>query len=90
MVGSIKYILFSSFQTIGFHLQGIIACLLIKGKIADLSPQDSTLLSDIVEVGRLASFKREVDEVQYAFYILTCHGLRYECSSNSKIQVGPG
>ncbi|XP_019421637.1 PREDICTED: uncharacterized protein LOC109331536 isoform X1 [Lupinus angustifolius] len=56
-------------------------------EIADLSPQDSTLLSDIVEVGRLPSIKREEHEIQYVFYILTRHGLRYECSSNSKIQV---
>ncbi|KAF2297951.1 hypothetical protein GH714_006203 [Hevea brasiliensis] len=53
----------------------------------DLSPQDSTLLSDIVEVGSLPSFTREDDETRYSFYILTCHGLRYECSSTSKIQV---
>ncbi|KAK7318107.1 hypothetical protein RJT34_02805 [Clitoria ternatea] len=53
----------------------------------DLSPQDSTVLSDIVEVGRLPSFKREEDDIQYAFYILTRHGLRYECSNSSKIQV---
>ncbi|KDP25292.1 hypothetical protein JCGZ_20448 [Jatropha curcas] len=53
----------------------------------DLSPQDSTLLSDIVEVGSLPSFTREDDETRYSFYILTHHGLRYECSSISKIQV---
>ncbi|OIV91326.1 hypothetical protein TanjilG_01944 [Lupinus angustifolius] len=53
----------------------------------DLSPQDSILLPDIVEVDRLPSFKREDGEMWYAFYILTCHGIRYECSSNSKIQV---
>ncbi|WVZ22417.1 hypothetical protein V8G54_000961 [Vigna mungo] len=53
----------------------------------DLSPQDSTLLSDIIEVGSLPCFKQEDDEIQYAFYILTRHGLRYECSSSSKIQV---
>uniref|UniRef100_A0A2C9WHU7 PH domain-containing protein n=1 Tax=Manihot esculenta TaxID=3983 RepID=A0A2C9WHU7_MANES len=53
----------------------------------DLSPQDSTLLSDIVEVGSLPSFTREDDETRYSFYILTRHGLRYECSSISKIQV---
>ncbi|KAF7810469.1 nucleoside diphosphate kinase III, chloroplastic/mitochondrial-like isoform X1 [Senna tora] len=56
-------------------------------KNADISPQDSTLLSDIVEVGKLPSFKREDDEMQYAFFILTRQGLRYECSSSSKIQV---
>ncbi|KAG2410864.1 Nucleoside diphosphate kinase [Vigna angularis] len=54
---------------------------------AYLSPQDSTLLSDIIEVGSLPCFKQEDDEIQYAFYILTRHGLRYECSSSSKIQV---
>ncbi|KAJ4711884.1 Pleckstrin-like (PH) domain protein [Melia azedarach] len=53
----------------------------------DLSPQDSTLLSDIVEVGSLPSFTREDDETRHSFYILTCHGLRIECSSISKIQV---
>ncbi|RDY10938.1 hypothetical protein CR513_04464, partial [Mucuna pruriens] len=63
------------------------ACIFFYLLCTDLSPQDSTLLSDIVEVGRLPCFKREDDEIQYAFYILTRHGLRYECSSNSKIQV---
>ncbi|KAK6947916.1 hypothetical protein RJ641_001389 [Dillenia turbinata] len=53
----------------------------------DLSPQDSTLLSDIVEVGPLPSFTREDEQTHYAFYILTCHGLRYECSNTSRIQV---
>ncbi|KAK7251425.1 hypothetical protein RIF29_34614 [Crotalaria pallida] len=62
-------------------------CIFLYYLCTDLSPQDSTLLSDIVEVGRLPSFKRDEDDIQYAFYILTQHGLRYECSSNSKIQV---
>ncbi|KAF8380050.1 hypothetical protein HHK36_027520 [Tetracentron sinense] len=53
----------------------------------DLSPQDSTLLSDVVEVGPLPSFTREDEQIRYPFYILTCHGLRFECSSLSKIQV---
>ncbi|XWS50093.1 hypothetical protein CRYUN_Cryun12cG0058900 [Craigia yunnanensis] len=52
-----------------------------------LSPQDSTLLSDVVEVGSLPSFTREDEETQYSFYILTRQGLRYECSHVSKIQV---
>lgn len=52
----------------------------------DLSPQDSTLLSDIVEIGPLPSFTRDDEGTQYAFYILTRQGLRYECSSVSKIQ----
>lgn len=62
-------------------------CIFLYLLSTDISPQDSTLLSDIVEVGRLPCFKREDDDVRYAFYILTCHGLRYECSSNSMIQV---
>ncbi|KAG7017032.1 hypothetical protein SDJN02_22144 [Cucurbita argyrosperma subsp. argyrosperma] len=53
----------------------------------DISPQDSTLLADIVEVGSLPSVSREDEDVRYAFYISTRHGLRYECSSISKIQV---
>lgn len=55
--------------------------------VADLSPQDSTLLSDVVEVGRLPCFTREDGEFRHNFYILTRQGLRYECSSVSKIQV---
>lgn len=53
----------------------------------DLSPQDSTLLSDIVEVGPLPSFTQEDEQTRHSFYILARHGLRYECSSVSKIQV---
>ncbi|XP_050900816.1 uncharacterized protein LOC127107566 isoform X3 [Lathyrus oleraceus] len=62
------------------------ACLFLYLLCTDISPQDSTLLSDILEVGRLPSFKHD-DDTQHAFYILTCHGYRYECSSNSMIQV---
>ncbi|CAB4280162.1 unnamed protein product [Prunus armeniaca] len=53
----------------------------------DLSPQDSTLLSDIVEIGPLPSVTRDNEGTQYAFYILTIQGLRFECSSASKVQV---
>ncbi|CAI8619576.1 unnamed protein product [Vicia faba] len=63
------------------------ACIFLYLLCTDISPQDSTLLSDILEVGRLPSFKHENDDIQYAFYILTRHGYRYECSSNSIIQV---
>lgn len=56
--------------------------------LSDLSPQDSTLLSDIVEIGPLPSFTRDDEGTRYAFYILTRQGLRYECSSVSEIQVG--
>ncbi|CAL9030403.1 unnamed protein product [Prunus brigantina] len=53
----------------------------------DLSPQDSTLLSDIVEIGPLPSVTRDDEGTQYAFFILTIQGLRFECSSASKAQV---
>ncbi|OAY74756.1 putative enoyl-CoA hydratase echA8 [Ananas comosus] len=53
----------------------------------NLSPHDTTLLSDIVEVGSLPSFLQGDQKTRYAFYILTHHGLRFECSSISKIQV---
>ncbi|KAG6409811.1 hypothetical protein SASPL_127853 [Salvia splendens] len=52
----------------------------------DLSPQDSTLLPDVIEVGRLPCLTLEDEATRYCFYILTRHGLRYECSSKSKIQ----
>lgn len=54
---------------------------------ADLSPQDSTLLPDVIEVGRLPCLTLEDEATRYCFYILTRHGLRYECFSKSKIQV---
>ncbi|TYH06050.1 hypothetical protein ES288_A08G127200v1 [Gossypium darwinii] len=54
----------------------------------DLSPQDSTLLSDVVEVGSLPCFTREDEGTRYSFYILTRQGLRYECSHVSQIQQG--
>ncbi|CAK9163074.1 unnamed protein product [Ilex paraguariensis] len=63
------------------------SCIFLYLLSTDFSPQDSTLLSDVVEVGPLPSFTREDEEVRYCFYILTRHGLRYECSSLSKIQV---
>ncbi|XP_047306722.1 uncharacterized protein LOC124910150 [Impatiens glandulifera] len=55
----------------------------------DISPQDSTLLADIIEVGRMSCFTTEDEETRHCFYILTRQGLRYECCSNSKIQVLP-
>nr|DAD17890.1 TPA_asm: hypothetical protein HUJ06_019353 [Nelumbo nucifera] len=64
------------------------SCIFFYLMSTDLSPQDSTLLSDIVEVGPLPSFIREDEHTRYSFYILTRHGLRYECSSISEIQVG--
>ncbi|KAK2999076.1 hypothetical protein RJ639_022807 [Escallonia herrerae] len=63
------------------------SCIFLYLLSTDLSPQDSTLLSDVVEVGPLPSLEREDAETRHCFYILTCHGLRYECSSASKIQV---
>ncbi|CAN8230796.1 unnamed protein product [Cochlearia groenlandica] len=66
-------------------LQG--PCLFFYLLSTDLSPQDSTLLADIVEVGLLPSYTRESDETHHCFYILTSQGLRFECSSTSKTQV---
>ncbi|KAM7278266.1 hypothetical protein ACFE04_005400 [Oxalis oulophora] len=66
-------------------LQG--PCIFLYRLCTDLSPQDSSLLSDIVEVTPMPSFTREDGETRYVFKISTHHGLRYECSSSSKIQV---
>nr|GMC97980.1 pleckstrin-like (PH) domain protein [Ipomoea batatas] len=63
------------------------SCLYLYMLSTDLSPQDSTMLSDIVEVGPLPCLTREGEEAQHCFYILTRQGLRYECSSASRIQV---
>lgn len=66
-------------------LQG--PCLFFYLSSKDLSPQDSALLSDITEMGPLPNIKREDGEVRYCFYILTKCGLRFECSSASKIRL---
>ncbi|KAL3498994.1 hypothetical protein ACH5RR_041726 [Cinchona calisaya] len=66
-------------------LQG--SCIFLYLASTDLSPQDSTLLSDVIEVCHLPNLTREDEEIRYCFYILTRHGLRYECSSASKVQV---
>ncbi|GMH22640.1 hypothetical protein Nepgr_024483 [Nepenthes gracilis] len=66
-------------------LQG--PCIFFYQSSADWSPRDSTLLTDIVDVGCLPSLVREDGEIRHCFYILTSFGLRYECSSISKIQV---
>lgn len=66
-------------------LQG--PCIFLYMVSTDISPQDSTLLSDVVEVGRMPSLTQEEGETRYYFYIVTRHGLRYECSSASKLQV---
>ncbi|PKA45731.1 hypothetical protein AXF42_Ash011072 [Apostasia shenzhenica] len=62
-------------------------CIFYYLKSTDLSPQDTTLLADIIDAGLLPSFVAEDEERRYAFYVQTCHGLRFECSSVSKIQV---
>lgn len=53
----------------------------------DMSPQDTTNLSEIVKMGPLPSFIDEDKETRYAFYLLTNQGLRFECSSISQGQV---
>nr|XP_021846650.1 nucleoside diphosphate kinase 4, chloroplastic [Spinacia oleracea] len=66
-------------------LQG--SCIFFYLSSTDLSPQDSALLSDIVEIGSLPSIVREGEEIWHCFYIVTRHGLRIECASGSEIQV---
>ncbi|KAJ0478021.1 putative pleckstrin domain, PH-like domain superfamily [Helianthus annuus] len=67
-------------------LQG--TCIFLYFVSTDLSPQDSTLLSDVVEVGHMPCHTQEDDDAaRYHFYIVTRQGLRYECSSASKLQV---
>lgn len=66
-------------------LQG--SCIFFYLSSTDLSPQDSALLSDIVEVGSLPCIVRESEEIWHCFYIVTRYGLRIECSSGSEIQV---
>lgn len=63
------------------------SCLFFYQLSTDLSPQDSTPLTDIVEVGTLPSIEREDEETRHCFYILTQFGLRFECANNSKIKV---
>ncbi|KAI3689866.1 hypothetical protein L2E82_47836 [Cichorium intybus] len=66
-------------------LQG--PCIFLYFVSTDISPQDSTLLSDVVEVGRMPRHPEEEGENRYYFYLVTRQGLRYECSSTSKLQV---
>ncbi|XP_071730667.1 uncharacterized protein [Rutidosis leptorrhynchoides] len=66
-------------------LQG--PCIFLYFMSTDISPQDSTLLSDVVEVGRMPCVIQEEGDTRYYFYIVTRQGLRYECSSGSKLQV---
>lgn len=54
---------------------------------SDLSPLESTMLRDVVDVGELPNFVPEDGKTRHAFYILTRAGLRFECSSNCEIQV---
>lgn len=61
-------------------------CIFLYFQSTDISPQDSTLLSDVVEIGPLPCVTK-YGEIHHYFYILTRYGLRYECSSTSKVQV---
>ncbi|XP_031504799.1 uncharacterized protein LOC116267284 isoform X3 [Nymphaea colorata] len=63
------------------------SCIFLYLHSSDLSPQDSILLTEIVEVGVLPSFIHHENETRYSFSMLTRQGLRYECSSSSKVQV---
>ncbi|CAA6671504.1 unnamed protein product [Spirodela intermedia] len=55
------------------------SCILYYQKSTDLSPQDSILLSDVVEVGLLPSFERGDQEILHGFFILTSRGSKSEC-----------
>ncbi|TVU20083.1 hypothetical protein EJB05_36275 [Eragrostis curvula] len=66
-------------------LQG--QCIYYYLKSTDLSPQESTLLCDVVEVGQLPNFVPEDEKTRYGFYLLTRQGLKFECSSTSEIQI---
>lgn len=66
-------------------LQG--QCIYYYLKSTDLSPLESTMLRDVVDVGELPNFVPEDGKTRHAFYILTRAGLRFECSSNCEIQV---
>lgn len=66
-------------------LQG--QCIFFYQSSTDLSPQDTTLLSDIIEVGPLPNLVRDNEEIWYSFYIVTRFGLRMECSSMSRMQA---
>ncbi|CAN6444699.1 unnamed protein product [Victoria cruziana] len=63
------------------------SCIFLYLHSSDLSPQDSILLTEIVEVGVLSSFMHHENETRYSFSMLTRQGLRYEFSSPSKVQV---
>lgn len=62
-------------------------CIFYYLKSSDLSPQDTTMLVDIVDVGPLPSFLQEDGQRRYVFYILNAHGLRFECSSLSNAKI---
>ncbi|GLJ18378.1 hypothetical protein SUGI_0325350 [Cryptomeria japonica] len=67
-------------------LQG--SCIFFYLRSTDISPQDSILLEEIVEAGRLPSHKeQDGDENWFSFYITSCHGMRFECSTQYKFQV---
>ncbi|KAH9331436.1 hypothetical protein KI387_003544, partial [Taxus chinensis] len=66
-------------------LQG--SCIFFYLRSTDISPQDSVLLEEIVEAGRIPSHKGVAgDEGWFSFYITSCHGVRFECSSQYKLQ----
>ncbi|KAI3977082.1 hypothetical protein MKX01_004057 [Papaver californicum] len=62
-------------------------CIFFYLRFTDFSPQDSTPLSDIIEIDPFPSFIREDEQTKYPFYILTRQGLHFECLGLSQIQV---
>ncbi|XP_078429141.1 uncharacterized protein LOC144701255 [Wolffia australiana] len=63
------------------------SCIFFYQRSTDMSPQDSIMFSDIVEVGNLPSFSRGDEDIFHGFFILTSRGSRSECANPSKVVV---
>eukprot|EP01018_Ginkgo_biloba_P024504 Gb_17917 [translate_table: standard] len=67
-------------------LQG--SCVFFYLRSTDISPQDSILLEEIVDAGPMPTQRQDDgDQCWFSFYITSCHGLRFECSTTYKLQV---
>ncbi|MCD7459468.1 hypothetical protein HAX54_040940 [Datura stramonium] len=60
-------------------LQG--SCMFLYSSSIDLSPQDSTLLSDVVEVGAMPCLTRDNGDTRYCFFISTDVTVGYRVSA---------
>ncbi|KAL2634950.1 hypothetical protein R1flu_006429 [Riccia fluitans] len=67
-------------------LRGSTICFYLRA--TDLRPQGTILMNEIVEAGPIPrKMHHKGDRRWTAFHITTCHGLRLECSSTSRVQV---